>query len=65
MWMHAARGADFPDYLYDNRSQYEIWRTFGWPYETSARPGVRGVFRLLWPAAEPEDRDASYGRNGP
>jgi len=36
MWMHPARGADFPDYLYEDRSQYEIWWTFGWPYETSA-----------------------------
>ena len=36
MWMHPARGADFPDYLNENRSQYEIWWTFGWPYETSA-----------------------------
>jgi aminocarboxymuconate-semialdehyde decarboxylase len=29
MWLHRARGADFPDYLYENRSQYEIWWTFG------------------------------------
>ena len=36
IWMHPARGADFPDYLCEKRSQYEIWWTFGWPYETSA-----------------------------
>ena len=25
-----------PDYKAEDRSQYEIWWTFGWPYETSA-----------------------------
>jgi len=35
IWLHPARGADFPDYLTETRSQYEIWWTFGWPYETS------------------------------
>ena len=35
IWIHPARGADFPDYLTETRSQYEIWWTFGWPYETS------------------------------
>jgi len=35
IWMHPARGADFPDYQTESRSQYEIWWTFGWPYETS------------------------------
>jgi aminocarboxymuconate-semialdehyde decarboxylase len=36
MWMHPARGADFPDYKSEPKSHYEIWWTFGWPYETSA-----------------------------
>ena len=35
IWMHPARGADFSDYQSETRSQYEIWWTFGWPYETS------------------------------
>src|SRR5262249_8018964 len=35
IWMHPARGANFPDYLTEKQSQYEIWWTFGWPYETS------------------------------
>ncbi|PYR39103.1 MAG: amidohydrolase [Acidobacteria bacterium] len=35
IWMHPARGADFSDYRTETRSQYEIWWTFGWPYETS------------------------------
>lgn len=36
IWMHPARGAKFTDYLSEQESQYEIWWTFGWPYETSA-----------------------------
>ena len=35
IWLHPARGADFSDYLTEAKSQYEIWWTFGWPYETS------------------------------
>lgn len=36
IWMHPARGANFPDYLSEKKSKFEIWWTFGWPYETSA-----------------------------
>jgi aminocarboxymuconate-semialdehyde decarboxylase len=36
VWMHPARGKNFSDYRNENRSEYEIWWTFGWPYETSA-----------------------------
>ena len=36
IWMHPARGAHFPDYLSEKKSKFEIWWTFGWPYETSA-----------------------------
>lgn len=36
IWLHPARGADFPDYKAEKKSKYEIWWTFGWPYETSA-----------------------------
>jgi predicted TIM-barrel fold metal-dependent hydrolase len=35
IWMHPARGADFPDYKGEPKSHYEIWFIFGWPYETS------------------------------
>ena len=35
LWIHPARGADFPDYKGERKSHYEIWFTFGWPYETS------------------------------
>ncbi|HEX4002099.1 MAG TPA: amidohydrolase family protein [Candidatus Acidoferrales bacterium] len=36
IWIHPARAANFPDYLTEQVSQYEIWWTFGWPYESSA-----------------------------
>ena len=36
IWMHPARGASFTDHLTETSSKYEIWWTFGWPYETSA-----------------------------
>ncbi len=48
--LHPARGADFPDYASEERSRYEIWWTFGWPYETSvamARLVFAGVFDRL------------------
>jgi predicted TIM-barrel fold metal-dependent hydrolase len=47
IWLHPYRGADIPDYATEDRSQYEIWWTFGWPYETSsamARLAFAGVF---------------------
>jgi predicted TIM-barrel fold metal-dependent hydrolase len=34
--LHPSRGANMPDYLTETKSKYEIWWTFGWPYETSA-----------------------------
>jgi predicted TIM-barrel fold metal-dependent hydrolase len=36
IWIHPARGANFADYATEDKSKYEIWWTFGWPYETSA-----------------------------
>jgi predicted TIM-barrel fold metal-dependent hydrolase len=47
MWLHPARGGDFPDYRGEARSKFEIWWTFGWPYETSvamARLVFSGLF---------------------
>jgi len=35
IWLHPARGAETPDYRSESKSHYEIWWTFGWPYETS------------------------------
>lgn len=34
--LHPARGATFADYPGEEKSKYEIWWTFGWPFETSA-----------------------------
>lgn len=36
VFLHPARGAGRPDYEGESKSLYEIWWTFGWPYETSA-----------------------------
>ena len=36
IWIHPARTAKFPDYQTEQDSLYEIWWTFGWPYESSA-----------------------------
>lgn len=35
IWVHPIRGAEMPDYRDEEKSRYEIWWTFGWPYETS------------------------------
>ena len=35
IWLHPTRGANFPDYLTEKKSKYELWWVFGWPYETS------------------------------
>jgi aminocarboxymuconate-semialdehyde decarboxylase len=47
LFLHPARGANMPDYACETKSQYEIWWTFGWPYETSvamARLVFSGLF---------------------
>jgi predicted TIM-barrel fold metal-dependent hydrolase len=47
MWLHPARDGSFSDYRTEDRSKYEIWWTFGWPYETSvamARLVFAGIF---------------------
>ena len=36
IWLHPTRGAGFADYPTEKKSKFEIWWTFGWPYETSA-----------------------------
>lgn len=35
IWIHPIRGANMADYIDEDQSEYEIWWTFGWPYETS------------------------------
>jgi aminocarboxymuconate-semialdehyde decarboxylase len=47
IWLHPYRGAAWSDYPTEETSQFEIWWTFGWPYETSvamARLVFSGVF---------------------
>jgi uncharacterized protein len=47
IWVHPSRSAAFPDYVTEDKSRYEIWWVFGWPYETSAfmsRVVFSGVF---------------------
>ncbi|MBV9954649.1 MAG: amidohydrolase family protein, partial [Pseudolabrys sp.] len=36
IWLHPARAANFPDYLTEKKSKYEIWWALGWSYETAA-----------------------------
>jgi predicted TIM-barrel fold metal-dependent hydrolase len=36
IWLHPTRTARFADYPVEDKSKYEIWWLFGWPYETSA-----------------------------
>lgn len=47
IWLHPARGPNFTDYLNEDQSEFEIWWTFGWPYETSAAM-ARMVFSGLF-----------------
>jgi len=35
IWIHPSRGANILDYPGEEKSKYEIWFVFGWPYETS------------------------------
>jgi len=51
IFLHPYRGATIPDYPTEHRSQFEIWWTFGWPFETSvamARIVFEGLFDR-WP----------------
>jgi predicted TIM-barrel fold metal-dependent hydrolase len=47
IWLHPYRGAAWSDYPTEETSQFEIWWTFGWPYDTSvamARVVFAGLF---------------------
>jgi len=35
IWIHPTRLPSFADYQTEDHSQYEIWWTLGWPYETA------------------------------
>ena len=50
IFLHPARGSNFPDYLTEDKSEFEIWWTFGWTFETSAamaRIVFSGIFDKL------------------
>ncbi len=35
IWLHPARTSDMSDYASEEKSRFEMWWCFGWPYETS------------------------------
>jgi aminocarboxymuconate-semialdehyde decarboxylase len=35
IWLHPARTSAMPDYAAEEKSRYEMWWCFGWPYDTS------------------------------
>ena len=35
VWVHPNRDASWADYPTEQRSRYEVWWVFGWPYETA------------------------------
>src|SRR5260370_15246740 len=43
IWLHPARTASMPDYPKEQKSRFEMWWCFGWPYDTSVAM-VRMVF---------------------
>ena len=43
IWLHPARTANMPDYPKEQKSRFEMWWCFGWPYDTSVAM-VRMVF---------------------
>jgi uncharacterized protein len=36
IWVHPARSSSWPDYPTEQKSKFEVWWLFGWPYDTSA-----------------------------
>ena len=50
IFLHPARGPNFPDYLSEEVSKFDLWWTFGWTYESSvamARIVFSGMFDKL------------------
>ncbi len=35
VWLHPVRNASMPDYPSEQKSRFEMWWCFGWPYDTS------------------------------
>ena len=54
IWIHPTRTGSFADYRTEEKSKFELWWTFGWPYETSvamARLVFAGYFDR-WPGLQ-------------
>ena len=50
IWLHPTRGPNFADYKTEEKSKFEVWFVFGWPYETSvamSRLVFSGLFDKL------------------
>jgi aminocarboxymuconate-semialdehyde decarboxylase len=47
IWLHPTRTPGFADYAGEQRSKYDLWWAFGWPYETTIAMG-RLVFNGLF-----------------
>ena len=62
--LHPSRVADMPDYKTESKSKYEIWWTFGWPYETSVAMARLVFSGMMDKLPEPESAGASHGRHG-
>ena len=63
IWVHPSRSANFPDYLDEKKSLYEIWWTFGWAYETAAMMSRLVFSKILDDMPEAEDHRASLRRD--
>ena len=63
IWMHPARAANFPDYLTEKKSKYEIWWTFGWSYETAAAMARLVFSKITGQISEPEDHHPPFRRH--
>jgi aminocarboxymuconate-semialdehyde decarboxylase len=64
IWLHPARGANFPDYLTEDRSLYEIWWTLGLAVRDQRRHGSPGVCRRLRAMARDQDHHPPHGSDG-
>ena len=47
IWLHPVRSAEVTDYTAEKKSRFELWWTFGWPYDTSVAM-VRLVFAGIY-----------------
>jgi uncharacterized protein len=47
VWLHPVRNASMPDYPSEQKSRFEMWWCFGWPYDTSVAM-MRLVFSGLF-----------------